>query len=409
MPNPKQIIGGGDRTPEQIEKLKPESKHTERILVGNWLKHYQAYTIESESPDDFHLWTALSVLGSAVRRNVWLNQGTFMLYPNLYVVLVGPPGRVRKSTTIRLGRRLLLGLENINFGPDSVTREELIRRLGKISKQSNSAAMTIHSTEMSSLIDPSGIGMIQFLTDIFDGDFKWQYATKGQGHDVIVNPVVNMLAATTPSWIADGFPVSVIGHGFTSRIVWVYGKDKRWLRPFPKAPDPILVEQLTADLDHISRLEGDFQWGEGAKDTYKKIYGILDRTKPDDYRLEGFHNRKDIYVLKVAMLLSIAESDSLVMESRDITVATQILDSLEGSMALTFSAVGKYDHAADYERILAAVAEKGKEGMTSEAIHSQFYAVGDVVELSKILHMMTATGKVKRETLKGQPTTYTIV
>lgn len=391
-------VGGGAPKPD-----KPEKK-TERVLQGNWLHWYAEYTKESESPDSFHLWAGLSVLASAVQRNVWLNQGTYILYPNLYVIFVGPPGRVRKSTSIRLGRRLLLGVEGIQFSADSITREELIRQLGKISTTSKQAALTIHSTELSSLIEPSGIKMIQFLTDIYDGDFKWRYATKGQGRDTIKNPVLNILAATTPTWIAEGLPADVIGHGFTSRIAFIYADDRRYLRPFPREPSAELIKNLTTDLDHISRIEGPFSWGPGAKDVYDRIYTEIDESKPEDYRIEGFHNRKDIHVLKVAMLLSISESDDLVLTPTFITAAYEALNDIEETMGKTFSAVGKYEHAADFERVLAAITAAG--GMTSEEIHDKFYAIGDVQEIANILHMGVSTGRLIRETKKGKPSIF---
>lgn len=391
-------VGGG------APKSGKPRKKTERVLQGNWLNWYSEYTKESESPNSFHLWTGLSVLASAVRRNVWLNQGTYILYPNLYVILVGPPGRVRKSTSIRLGRRLLLGVEGIQFSADSITREELIRQLGKISTTSKQAALTIHSTELSSLIEPSGVKMIQFLTDIYDGDFKWRYATKGQGRDTINNPVLNILAATTPTWIAEGLPADVIGHGFTSRITFIYAEDRRYLRPFPREPSGQLIKDLTADLDHISRLEGPFEWGPGAKDVYDKIYTEIDESKPEDYRIEGFHNRKDIHVLKIAMLFSISESDDLILTPNFIEAAYASLNEIEETMGKTFSAVGKYEHAADFERVLAAIYAAG--GMTTEEIHDKFYAIGDVQEIAKILQMGCSTGRIIRETRKGKSSRY---
>jgi hypothetical protein len=394
------IIGGGAPKPEAPKKK------TERILQGNWLGYYAEYTKESESPASFHLWTGLSVLASACRRNVWLNQGTYILYPNLYVILVGPPGRVRKSTSIRLGRRLLLGLEGINFSADSITREELIRQLGKISTTSKQAALTIHSTELSSLIEPSGIKMIQFLTDIFDGDFKWRYATKGQGKDTINNPVLNILAATTPTWIADGLPADVIGHGFTSRVIFIYEEDRRYLRPFPKEPNAEIVRDLEADLDHISRIEGPFSWGPGAKDAYSDVYDEIDKNRPEDYRIEGFHNRKDIHVLKVAMLLSLSEGDSLTLEVPFIEAAYDMLSDIEEAMGKTFSAVGKYEHAIDYERLVSAIMSAGE--MTSEQIHSRFYAIGDVNQIAAMLQMGISTGSIERVIKKGSPSVYRV-
>jgi len=377
-----------------------------RVLKGNWLKWYAKYTEESESPDTYHLWTGLSVLASAVRRNVWLNQGIYILYPHMFVILTGPPGRVGKSTTIRLGRTLLLGLEDIRFGPDSVTREELIRQLAKIGAEGKQSALTIHSTELSSLIQPSGINMIQFLTDIYDGDVKWKYATKGQGRNTIHNPVLNILAGTTPSWIAEGLPANVVGHGFTSRTIFVYEEEPRYLKPFPKEPDPALVKGLINDLDHISRLEGPFTFPDDAKAVYEKYYHKIDKTLPIDYRIEGYHWRKRVHLLKVAMLLSISETDDLVLRPTDIETAWDLLGEIERKMPKAFSAVGKYEYASDLERILAQIRSSKK--MSATDVYNMNYAVGDFQQIAKIIQMLTAMGKIRRVS-NGKETYYEAV
>src|SRR2546427_12238432 len=83
--------------PPQPEKMAEGQRE-----AGNWVAAYMEYTKESESPDAYHVWTALSSLASVARRNIWLDQGIYLLYPNLYVALVGPPGRTGKSTAIRM-------------------------------------------------------------------------------------------------------------------------------------------------------------------------------------------------------------------------------------------------------------------------------------------------------------------
>lgn len=371
----------------------PPRKKTEREL-GNWIAAYAEYTKESESPDNYHFWTSLSIIASAVRRNIVLDQGIYELFPHMFVILVGPPGRVAKSTTIRLGRKILTGIEDMNMGPDSVTREELIRQLAKVGRGQKQAAMTIHSTELSSLIEPSGITMIQFLTDIYDGDVRWGYATKTSGRDTIDNPVLNILAGTTPSWISEGLPSDVLGHGFIARVIFVFAEKPRYLRPFPKGADQELVTSLTNDLDHISRLEGNFTWGEGSKRSYEAMYKTLAGSIPKDYRLEGFHNRKKIHVLKVAMLLSIAESDNLILNVRDLETAWDLLTNIEIDMGKAFSAVGKHEQASNIERMLARIRNDG--GMTPQAIHDQFFAMGDIQDIARNLLMLESMGKIKK-------------
>lgn len=357
--------------------------------VGNWLKGYMEYTKESESPDSYHLWTGLSVLASAVRRRVWVDQGLYILYPNMYVMLVGPPGIVAKSTTIRLGRRLLLRVPEIVFGADSLTREELIQNMAK------EQWITIHSTELSSLIEPSGIKMVQFLTDIYDGDFQWRYSTKGSGKNTLDNPILNILAGTTPSYIADGLPEDVVGHGFTSRVIFVYEEEPRFDNPKPKAPPQDLVDALAEDLNAISNLEGCFTYGDGAWDLYDSYYRSLRKNRPEDHRIEGFHWRKRAHILKLAMLLSVAERDTGVIEKADFETAIELLKAIEPNMPRTFSAVGKYEHASDLERILHQIETSG--GMSSEEVYERNYATGRPDELAAILQMLEKMGRIYRE------------
>lgn len=367
-------------------------------LAGNWLQAYQEYTKESESPTSYHLFCGLSALASAVRRNVWLDQGLFVVYPNLYVVLVGPSGKVRKSTSIRLARKLLYAVDEVNMGPDSVTREELIQQMAQ------DPEMTLHSTELSSLIEPSGIKMIQFLTDIFDCEWNpkgWRYATKGSGRDTVERPVLNLLGATTPSWISDGLPENVVSHGFTSRTLFVYEEETRFANAFPDSPPDKLVTALKRDLKHISLIEGEFSWGDGTKDVYEEYYESIRDETPDDHRLEGFHWRKDVHALKLAMLLSLAESDKLVLKPQDLHAAKELLNVIKDNMPKTFSAVGKYEHASDLERIWAQIAT-GEEGMPVAQIYESNFFSGTPEEIRDIITHLKMMEKAKIEKRNGQ-------
>lgn len=384
--------------PANAEKSENNKKVTTRVLP-NWLSAYMAYTVESESPDSYHLWVGLTTMAAAIRRNVWINQRIYLLYPNLFTILVGPPGRTGKSTALRLGRTILHGVEGIFYGPDSVTREELIRQMAKAGGGPNAAqsAMMIISTELSSLIEPSGIKMIQFLTDIYDCEFNpkgWKYGTKQSGRDTIHNPVLNLLAGTTVSWIAEGLPAAATEHGFTSRTIFIYEDEPRYLKPFPGETNQELVKALINDLDHMSRIEGEFTWGPGAQDHYIRIYGEIYASRPADYRIEGFHNRKKVHVLKLAMLLALAESDDLIINKRDIEAAMDILDNAEATMSKVFSALGKYDHASDMDRILNRIKETG--GLSLTQIYADYRAVGDVETLGRIISHLYAAGLVDR-------------
>lgn len=360
----------------------------------NWLQAYSEYTKESESPDSYHLWMGMSVLSSVARRNVFIEQNIYRLYPNMYVVLVGPPG-LGKSTTIRLGKRLLLGIDEIIFGADSLTREELIRFMAKSGGEGKMSAVTLHSTELSSLIEPSKVAMVQFLIDIYDSADRWGYSTKHQGKNVIHNPFLTIVAGTVPEYLANDFPVSILGNGFTARTIFVYEEGPRFPNPFPKPEDGALVKGLIEDLKTIATLKGQFEWEPEAYKLYEEQYIKIFNSKPDDYRITDFHNRKKIHILKVAMLLSLADKDELVITTKDLIAAWEILSALEVNMPKTFAAVGKYEHASDMERIIAEIYAAGE--MSAEQIYRRNSSVGDVEELARILDLGVRSGRIISE------------
>lgn len=372
--------------PEVIGSIQPYDRK-----VGNWLSAYLEYTKESESPDNYHIWCALSSLSGVVRRNLFLDQGLYILFPNLYVALVGPPGRTAKSTALYLSKQLLRQVPSVKLGPDSCTREQLIKSMSG-SKLNNQCAMTIYSTEFSSLIGPSGILMIQFLLDIYDCNYTdpkkgWEYQTKHQGSDELINPFLSMLVCTTPSYLAESIPDNIVGHGFTSRMIFVHEEKERLINPRPKEADANFARSLIEDLRHISHISGQFKWeNEEAQKTYDDFYQALYRTIPEDHRLEGYHWRKKIHVLKVAMLLSLANDDSLLIRARDITMANHLLTDLEAKMARVFQSVGKYEYATDVERVGNFIRSHG-HGVTADEVYRRFYHLGSD-ELGRILMLL---------------------
>jgi len=410
------MVEGNETGPP--EQLKPYERQ-----CGNWIRAYLDFTSESESPESYHLWAGISAIASAVRRNVWLDQGLYVLFPNLYIAFIGPPARTAKSTALYLQKGIINNIPGVKMGPAACSREQLIRAMAE-SKFDNQCALTIHSSEFSDLIDTSGILMIQFLTTIYDGNYVdaagWKYETKHQGKDNIINPFLNMIIGTTPSYFAESMPESIVGHGFTSRTIIVYEEKERHQNPRPRANDSALAKALVDDLRHISRIRGEFKWGGNvlrkdddgnavteAMDTYDRYYRSLYDNVPVDHRLEGFHWRKKTHVLKVAMLLALAERDDLIIQSRDVETAAQFLRDLEPSMARAFSAVGRNEFASVIERIGSQVRLAGE--ISLEDIYSRNYSAGSAYELDNVIQTLEKMGAVRRKSVIKDGTVITML
>jgi len=372
----------------------------------NWLLSFRDWSLpRSEAPESFHFWAGLFTLSSAVKRNIYVNReylGGWECYPHLYVIFVAPPGRARKSTTAAYSEELLRDIPIVNRAPTSITKEQLLKKLSEVKDNS----VSIFSSEFAMFIQKSGLDMYDVLTDLFDGKKDISVETIGRPRDFANKPCVNLLAATTPEWISSNMPESVIGGGFASRVIFVFEETVRRYRLYYKGIDyshlDALKRDLLADLLHIAvNIQGEFEIDEGGMHFmnvwYTKFMKEQDSSSALNYRLQGYYQRKPAYVHKLAMLIHIAEKDSLVLEEEDFKAAIKILDQVERKMPKTFQNIGKNPYTVDMDRIQAFIYEKGE--VKRKDLLAAFYHVAAPQILMDLVGALIAMGKIR--TKKG--------
>jgi len=208
----------------------------------DWLQAYIQYASNSEAPTYMHFWSGVSAIAGALRRKVWFDMGHFAWYPNFYIIFVAPPGIVAKSTTSGIAMNLLRQVPGVKFGPDVVTWPALVTCFAESTEAFEyendfhpMSCLTLESSEFGNLLDPTDRQMVDLLVHLWDGkQGEFKKSTKNNGSDEVSNPWINIIACTTPSWIAGNFPEYMIGGGFTSRCVFVYADQKAKLVPYPK-------------------------------------------------------------------------------------------------------------------------------------------------------------------------------
>lgn len=369
--------------------------------LANWLQGYREYTDGTESPEIFHLWVALGTIASAAQRKILMDAGYYHVHSNMYIVLVSPPGRSRKSTALRIGKGILKGVpdwgQDIYFSTQASSVAALVKQMSAIPTKEHQS-LTAYSSELGSLLGSKSVEMTDFLVDIYDCDPDWDKQTVGRGLEKIDRPWFNLLAATTPQWMGDNLSRTAIEGGFVSRTVFVFD-DTRKRVAFPELTDEqrAIKKHLIHDLAQIAGLKGRFTFSPEAKEYYRDWYEKVGAQDNVDYRISGFYERKHIHVLKVAMAISLAESDKLVLEARDIDVGIQLLTELEPGMRRAFSAVGKNVYSTDLERIKTQIQESG--GLTyKQLIAANIHSV-DKEQLDKLLQTLIYMGDV--DSVKG--------
>src|SRR3954469_23194853 len=93
--------------------------------------YVESFAPRSEAPERFHYWCAVHTIAGALRRRVYIDEGTFRWYPNFYIILIGPPGTVKKSTTINVGARLIREMPGAFVGSDCTTWQAFVEEVAQ--------------------------------------------------------------------------------------------------------------------------------------------------------------------------------------------------------------------------------------------------------------------------------------
>lgn len=368
--------------------------------LPNWLHGFKEYTDEAESPAAYLRWAGLSTIAGAAQRKIWMQTQYFSVHSNLFVVLVGPPGS-KKSTAIAQSRKLLRQVPEIHFTTSATSVAALIQQFTAIAGREHQS-LSAYISELASLLSLSKEEMVDFLTDIYDGQPDWDKQTRSSSKEKIPAPWLNLLAGTTPQWLGDNFTRTAVEGGFAARTLFVFDDTRILKSPWPEITEhhTQLEAALVNDLVHISTLSGEFKFSAEAREWYNDWY--LDASRfPSvaDNRTAGYYVRKPIHVLKVGMAISLAQRSDLVLTLDDLIVAVAMLDTIEPGMHAAFRAVGGNIFATDLERIESQIV--GSSGLQYGAILAANFHAVDKFNLDRILDSLVAMGTVEAILVPG--------
>jgi hypothetical protein len=340
---------------------------------------------------------------------VYLNWGLGRtIYPNLYVVLIGPSGRTRKGVAIGVAKDFLKSIPGVTVTPESSSgRQAMILAMkralvnftdptdGKIKFHS---AVTAFSEELSVFLGQGDIAYLSNLTDWYDSKDDWEYETVGRGKDTLQGLCLNLMGGTAPDWIQSMIPQEAVGGGFTSRVIFIVEENKRKLVPkyIPTQAEIDLKEILLRDLERIAQLGGEITFDPKAEKLYVDWYIQQDTDfaagKPavSDHRFAGYCERRATHLQKLMLLTSASRGDDLTILPEDFFLAKKLLESAEVNMGKTFGSLGKSKVSEPTDQVMLFVKKLGIT--TRKLVLHQFYRDIDPDTLSKIEVTMIQMG-----------------
>jgi len=333
--------------------------------MASWLNQLVNQHSELESPQSFWKWSALAAISAVVKDQVWIDKQIYNLYPNIYVMLHAESG-MKKGPPVSMARQLVQTVNNTRIITGRSSIQGILKELGTAQtvpggKINMKSVAFICSSELSSSIVDDKVAT-KILTDLYDRQYnagEWKSLLKMESFQ-LKDPTISMLTATNEAMSEDFFMKSAIQGGYFARTFIIYEKDAQTANSliYPLTDRPNY--KTAADyLKEVGKLNGEFHplasliytdeyrferrkqariiYFNEAGAIYDDWYHDFKKTiKDQDVKDDtGTLNRFGDSVLKVAMLMSLAEGLDKIITPEQMGIAISECEKLIGNVRKT--------------------------------------------------------------------------
>lgn len=333
--------------------------------MTTWLDDFVSSHKDLESPKSFWLWAALTSISAVMKDQVWLDRQIFKTYPNIYTMLHAESG-MKKGPPVSAAKQMVSLVNNTKIITGRSSIQGILKELGTAQSAPGGKVIMksvafICSSELSSSIVEDKVAT-KILTDLYDRQYnigEWKSLLKMESFQ-LKDPTVTMLTATNEAMSEDFFTKSAIQGGYFARTFIIYEKDSHTSNSLTyPLHNPPNYTHFAEYLKQLAKLNGPFESFASLDKSddyrYKKLkqgreiwfneVGVVYDDWYDDFRATikeqdvrdetGTLNRFGDSVLKVAMLLSLAESPELIIKPESMLKAITECEKLVGNVRKT--------------------------------------------------------------------------
>ena len=344
----------------------------------------------SESPREFLPWIPICTVSSILKANVHVDRQVYKIYPNVYVLIMGPSGII-KGYPVSVTKQLTKLVDNTRIISGRFTIQSLINKLSKMEERENGnhikdASAAIISGEFSASVvdDPMAFTI---LTDLYDTDYNdvWVNSLKSSGEEVLKNPCITIMGASNEEHFNAIMTGREIRGGMIGRCILIYSKN-----PGPKNDFFDKIEGLDSNLIRfkpflldVAKLRGEMHIDDSAKVEYRKWHDPFEPWKLDD-KTGGISRLKD-KIWKISTCISIAKRCEKRITGDDIEHAITLCVESQVKLDKLVKGAGISSDSGKIRLVMQILIEAGGEWVSRSTILQRLTGDIDYIDLEKII------------------------
>lgn len=364
----------------------------------SWIDSFLDSSSNAEAPDNYFYWSALAVLSGTVSNRVFLNKGgLFKLYPNLFVFLISKSSGLGKGVPVDCAKKVLVGAGTTRLIVGQNSIEGIISELSKT--YTTKSGRIISTAEATLLTGEFGSFLLQNpklftdLTDLYDTQYnegEWKKRLASRDTETLNNICITGLFAANEVHFKEALPIHAIKGGFFGRTICVYESKRRKLDSLigdGKSKVRVDITGLIKYLKELSKVAGEFSISEEASSLYNDWYYDFYRLDKDLKDDTGTAERLRDNILKVAMLSSLSDSFSLLIEKKHMEEGLiRCFQIYSATMKLVIGE-GKSNTAIQTKSVLRIILGQEGQKITRRNLLIRGLQTGDYdyIELDRVL------------------------
>lgn len=379
---------------------------------------YFEYVKDTEPPLIFHRWALISCVSAVLGRQTWLPFGSFRVFPNQYIMIIGEAGS-RKSTAIKLAAKIITKSGFEKFAGDKTRKEKFLEDLeglGDSFEDGSLGGVKAAPNMMETLLGPGNAdpkevficadefndfmpcGDLEFhslLGKLWDWDEEersYTYRLKNSRSISIFQPTINILGGNTHANFAEMFPPQALGQGFISRLVLIFSEPSGRKIARPKPPSPEMEQYLVKHIQQIRhRITGPMSItpkAEGMLDYLYNSYKAL-----TDIRFASYGTRRYTHLLKLCLVCA-AMRLSTTIDQEDILLANTILSYAEHFMPRALGEFGKAKNSDTQQKVLDMLLKSQRPVEIGDIWKQVMNDLERMEDLNRLLQGLQTAGKI---------------